>query len=231
SSIGPEGNLSANTNMSFKQFSEDNFSAKVIDALSGGTAREVKAVSKEDQINLLLVLTEELKDQAASSLQTQLGEDCSLVDVENQDDLISKSFSHDIDEEADNLTLQAKLEYSALSYSQNDLDQLLSQAIKEKIPSNFEVSQNSEVEVAPATLNKDNTATIEVAFKAKLIPKIDFTDIKNNLKGKYPNIIQDYLATLPSFIKADIIITPNLPEKLKTLPRITKNILIELKIK
>ncbi|MBU1085198.1 hypothetical protein KKB06_02515, partial [Patescibacteria group bacterium] len=35
SSIGPEGNLSANTNMSFKQFSEDNFSAKVIDALSG----------------------------------------------------------------------------------------------------------------------------------------------------------------------------------------------------
>ncbi|MEA3355429.1 MAG: hypothetical protein U9Q63_03025 [Patescibacteria group bacterium] len=229
SSIGPDGNLSSGVSMSFKQFSEDNYSAKVIDGLSGGIAREVKAVSKEDQATLLLALTSNLKEQAASNLQQKLGAGLSLVDVKDQDDLISKSFSHDIDEETKNLTLQANLEYSALSYNQNDLNLLLQQAIKEKVPSNYEISQNSEVKIAPAILNQNNTATIDVDFKAKLIPKLDFTDIKNNLKGKYPNIIQDYLATLPSFIKADISITPNLPKKIKTLPRVTKNILIELK--
>lgn len=229
-SIGPDGNLPTNTNFSFKQFSEDNYSAKAIDNLSGGTAREVKAVSEEDQANLLQALTVELKEQAAANLTSKLGQDRSLVDVEDQDDLISKTFNHDVDEEADNLTLKASLEYSALSYRQNDLDLLLQQAIREKVPSNYEVSQNSEIEVEPATLNKDNTATIEVTFKAKLIPKLDFTDIKKNLKGKYPNIIQEYLNTLPSFIRADITITPNLPEKLKTFPRSTKNILIELKV-
>ncbi len=228
-SIGPEGNLSAGSILSFQQFSEDDYSVKVIDGLSGGTAREVKAVSQEDQDNLLEALTADLKTQAAEELSSQLGEGMSLVDVEDQDELISKSFNHDIDEEADNLKLDAQLEYSALSYRQADLDLLLQQTIKEKIPDNFQLSNASEIEVQPAELQSDGSATVEVIFKAKLVPKLDFTEIKNNLKGRYPHITQEYLATLPNFIKADIVITPNLPSKLKTLPRLTKNITLEIK--
>lgn len=229
SSIGPDGNLSSGTTMSFKKFSDNNYSAKVIDGLSGGTAREVKAVSEDDQATLLEALTTNLKEQAASDLQSKLGSDRSLVDVEDQDEIMKKSFNHDLDEEADNLKLDAKLEYTALSYKKSHLDLLLEQAIKEKIPDNYEVSQSSEIEIEPAVLNKNNTATIEVTFKAKLIPKLNFTDVKTNLKGRYPNLVQEYLATLPGFISADITITPNLPKKLKTLPRIVKNIIIEIK--
>jgi len=228
-SIGPEGNLSADSKLSFQKFSEDDYYAKVIDGLSGGTAREVKAVSQEDRDNLLEDLTNELKTQAAEDLKSQLGEGMSLVNVEDQDELISKSFNHDVDEEADTLKLDAKLEYSALSYRQNDLNLLLQQTIKEKIPDNFQLSQSSEIEVEPAELQKDGSAVVEVVFKAKLVPKLDFGEIKRNLKGRYPHITQEYLATLPNFVKADIIITPNLPKKLKTLPRVTKNIVIEVK--
>jgi len=228
-SIGPEGNLSASSVLSFQQFSEDDYSVKVIDGLSGGTAREIKAVSQEDQDNLLEALTADLKTKAAEELSSQLGEGLSLVDVEDQDELISKSFNHDIDEEADSLKLDAQLEYSALSYRQADLDLLLQQTIKEKIPDNFQLSNASEIEVKPAELQSDGSATVEVIFKAKLVPKLDFTEIKNNLKGRYPHITQEYLATLPNFIKADIVITPNLPSKLKTLPRLTKNITLEIK--
>ena len=228
-SIGPESNLSKDTQLSFQQFSEDNYLAKVIDGLSGGTSREVKAVSEEDQNNLLLALTAELKDKAAAELKDQIGEDKTLVDVEDQDELISKSFNYDVGEEANNLNLDAKLEYQALSFNQKDLNLLLQQTIKEKIPDNFQLSQNSEIEIEPAKLNKDGTAVVIVIFKAKLIPKLDFTDIKKNIKGRFPHIIEEYLATLPNFIKADIIITPNLPAKLKTLPRITKNITLEIK--
>ncbi len=230
-SIGPDGNLSGGTTLSFKQFSESNYSAKVSDELSGGTAREVKAVSEDDQATLLEALTTDLKQKAASDLRSELGGDRSLVDVEDQDEIMEKSFNRDLNEEADNLKLDAKLEYTALSYRKNDLDLLLQQAIKEKIPDNYEVSASSEIEIEPAVLNKDNTATIEVTFKAKLIPKLDFTDVKTNLKGRYPHLVQEYLATLPGFISADITITPNLPASLKTMPRLTKNILIDIKTK
>jgi hypothetical protein len=230
-SIGPDGNLSGGTNLSFKQFSEDNYSAKTIDSLSGGTAREVKAVSEDDQSTLLENLTADLKEKAASDLKLKLGSDLSLVDVKSQDELIEKSYNHDLDEEADNLKLDAKLQYTALSYRKSDLDLLLKQAIKGKIPDNYEVSQSSEIDIKPAVLNDNLTATIEVTFKAKLIPKLDFTDVKTNLKGRYPHLVQAYLGSLPGFISADITITPKLPQKLKTLPRITKNIIVEIKTK
>lgn len=230
-SIGPNGNLSAGTILSFKQFSDENYSAKTIDGLSGGTAREVKAVSLEDQDSLLEALVADLKQKAANDLQQKLGSELSLVDVKSGGELIEKSFNYDLDEETDNLKLDAKLQYSALSYRKSDLDLLLKQAIKGKIPDNYEVSQSSEIDLQPAILNKDQTATIEVAFKAKLIPKLDFNDVKINLKGRYPDLVQAYLASLPGFISADIAITPNLPKQLKTLPRVTKNIIVEIKTK
>jgi len=228
-SIGPEANFSSGTRFSFKQFSDDDYYAKTPNGLSNGSAREIKAVSDDDKQNLLKNLAQDLKLKAEEQLHQQVGSDRTLVDVHIEDKLISKQFNHDVDEEADSLTLEAKLEYTALSYSQNDFDILLQQAVKEKIPDNFQLSETSETNIEPAEMEKNNTAVIDVTFKAKLIPKLDFAEIKKNLTGRYPSIIQEYLATLPNFVRADIIIKPNLPKKLKTLPRVSKNIFIEVK--
>jgi len=228
-SIGPEANFSSGTRFSFKQFSDDDYYAKTPNGLTGGSAREVKAVSDNDKQNLLKNLAQDLKLKAEEQLHQQVGSDRTLVDVQIEDKLISKQFNHDVDEETDNLTLEAKLEYTALSYSQNDFDILLKQAVKEKIPDDFQLSETSETDMEPAEMQKNNTAVIDITFKARLIPKLDFTEIKKNLTGRYPSIIQEYLATLPNFVRADIIIKPNLPKKLKTLPHVSKNIFIEVK--
>lgn len=228
--IGSDSNLAADSRLSFKQFSEDDYYAKT-SGLSGGSSQEVKAVSQADQDKLLASATTELINKAQIELQTRQGGDKTLVEVQDQEKLISKKFNHKVDEKADTLVLEAKLEYTALSYNQKDLQLLLNEAVKEKIPENFQVSDSSEVELEPAQLNKDKTATILVAFKAKLLPKLDLVAIKKQLKGHYPATIQDYLTSLPNFLNADIIIKPNLPAGLKTLPHVTKNILLEVKSK
>jgi len=227
-SIGPESNLAADTKLTFKQFSEDDYYAKVDGGLSGGTAREVKAVSEEDQAVLLDEITADLQQKAEADLQSKLGDDRQLVDLKDQDQLITKTYNHDVGEEADSLTLAAKLAYTALAYRQNDLQLLLQAVFKDKIPENFQLSQSSQIDLQPTALNSNDTADVNVIFKAQLIPKIDFQDFKNNIKGKYPHIIEEYLTSLPGFIKADITITPKLPDKLKTLPRVAKNITVEI---
>lgn len=228
--IGSDSNLSAGSQLSFKQFSEDDYYAKT-SGLSGGTSQEVKAVSQADQDKLLAAATTELISKAQTELQSRLGGDKALVTVEDQEKFISKKFNHAVNEKADTLVLEAKLEYTALSYSQKDLQLLLNEAVKEKIPENFQVSDSSETELEPARLNKDKTATIQAAFKANLLPKLDLEAIKKQLKGHYPAAIQDYLTSLPSFLSADIIIKPNLPSGLKTLPHVAKNIVLEVKSK
>jgi hypothetical protein len=227
--IGPDGNLSADSKLSFQQFSADDFSAKTEAGLSGGTAREVKAVSQEDQDNLLQSLSDELKLKAEQELQAQLGDNMVLVEVEIKDQLTAKQFNHAVGEEADSLKLEAKLEYTALSFRQNDLQLLLHESVKEKIPDGFQLADTSELNQEPAKMNPDGTATINFSYTAQLLPKLDFSQIKKNLVGRYPSAIQGYLASLPGFIRADIVITPNLPAKLKTLPRLSKHIVIELK--
>lgn len=228
--IGIDSNLAADTQLAFKQFSEADYSAKT-SGLSGGTSQEVKAVSQADQDKLLTAATTELISKAQTELQSRLGGDKALVTVEDQEKFISKKFNHAVNEKADTLVLEAKLEYTALSYSQKDLQLLLNEAVKEKIPENFQVSDSSEIELEPARLNKDKTATIQAAFKANLLPKLDLEAIKKQLKGHYPAAIQDYLTSLPSFLSADIIIKPNLPSGLKTLPHVAKNIVLEVKSK
>jgi len=228
--IGPESNLSAGSRLSFKQFSEDDYYAKT-SGLSGGTSQEVKAVSQVDQDKLLAAITTELINKAQTELQSRQGGDKTLVSIQDQEKFISKKFNHAVNEKADTLVLEAKLEYTALSYNQKDLQLLLNEAVKEKIPENFQVSDSSETKLEPAKLNKDKTATIQVAFKAKLLPKLDLEAIKKEIKGHYPAAIQDYLTSLPSFLSADIIIKPNLPSGLKTLPRVAKNILLEVSSK
>ena len=227
-SIGPEGNYSSDSKLTFKQFSEEDFSAKTETGLSGGTAREVKAVSQQDQDELLEILTVDLKNKAAADLKQQLGAGLALIEVDAGQKVISKTFNHDVGEEADSLRLAVKLEYTGFSYSLSDLNLLLQQAVKEKIPDNFQISTASQTEIEPAVLISDSQAKIDVSFKSQLIPKLDFSEIKKNLTGRYPNVIQEYLATLPNFVRADIKITPNLPDKLKTLPRVTKNIIIDV---
>jgi len=228
--IGPDSNLSAESRLSFKQFSENDYYAKT-SGLSGGTSQEVKAVSQADQDKLLAAITTELINKAQTELQSRQGGDKILVSIQDQEKFISKKFNHAVNEKADTLVLEAKLEYTALSYNQKDLQLLLSEAVKEKIPENFQVSDSSETKLEPAKLNKDKTATIQAAFKAKLLPKLDLEAIKKQIKGHYPAAIQDYLTSLPSFLSADIIIKPNLPSGLKTLPRVTKNILLEVNSK
>lgn len=227
-SIGPEGNLSSGSKLAFKQFSEDDYYAKT-SGLSGGTAREVKAVAVADQTELLNSLIAELQQQAETELGNQLGLDKALVELESNDQNITKNYNHKVGEEAENLKLTAKLEYNALAYNKTDINQVLSESIKPKIPENFILGSGFETKIAPASLEDSGQAKLSIELQAVLVPKIDFVEIKQNLKGRYPDLVNAYLATLPSFVRAEITITPNLPEKLKTLPHSAKNIFIEIK--
>lgn len=223
SNIGPESNLAADARLTFKQFSEDDYYTKS-SGLSGGTAREVKAVSEDDLADLEAALTSDLTTTAKNELQQSLGSDQVLIERENGLVLADKNFSQAADEAADNLTLRGQLNYEGIVYRQAELDLLLKEAIKTKIPENFVISEFSGLKLGAVA-----DMTLSISYEAKLLPRLDFNEIKKNLHGRYPDKVEEYLVSLPQFVSADIQITPNLPKALKTLPRVTKNISLEIK--
>jgi len=72
---------------------------------------------------------------------------------------------------------------------------------------------------------------LKLNSKADLTPKLDLEVIKNNLVGKKPAIGKTYLNNLSNVESFEAKITPRLPEKLVTFPRVVKKIDIEVELR
>jgi hypothetical protein len=221
--IGPESNLAADSRLSFRRFSEDDYYAKTA-GLSGGTAREVKAVAAADAADLEAALTEELVEQAKAELLASLGGGQQLLEREDHLKLIDKNFSAAAGEPADELALSGQLDYQGLVYRQAELELLLQAAVKTKIPENFVIG-----EFGALTLGKIKDMKLAVDFEVKLLPRLDFFELKNNLRGRSLKLAEAYLTGLPQFVSAEIKILPGWAKTLKTLPHQAANIDLEVK--
>ena len=125
-------------------------------------------MAASDQTELLAALTQELQQRAATELSAQLGADKALVELDSADQNITKNYNHKVGEEADNLKLTAKLAYNALSYNQADLNRLLSEFIKSKIPDNFTLGSGLDPKIAPATLRSNGQADLDISLQGRL---------------------------------------------------------------
>jgi len=227
--IGPEYNLDKGTELSFKSYTSSKYSAKTDEGFSGGTSRDIQAVSEEDQQSLLTKLTDQLKSESRETLEAgsdnqEVFEEGIVVQV------LEENFDKEIGDEAENLNLNLKLKLSALSFSKNDLNGLLMNSLSESLPDDFQLKTEDIETVVDEVEIEKGEATIKLVAKAKLLPKYDVVELRDNLTGKYPSLVLDYLKTLPNFAKADISISPRLPGKLSTLPRVKEKIKIKLEI-
>ncbi|OGD61888.1 hypothetical protein A2160_00815 [Candidatus Beckwithbacteria bacterium RBG_13_42_9] len=228
SDIGPEYNLSGGTEFSFKDYGTSKYSAKTDSGLSGGSSREIRAVSENDQKNLLQKLTDQLKADAQNKLQTQAGQDKIVLESGMSVETVKKSFDKKVGDESDQETLSLSLRLTALTLSRNDLNTFLLKALSGSLTNDFQLkTEDIKTDIQDVTVDQEK-ATIKLVARAKLLPVYDLEAVRDNLVGKYPPLVQSYLATLPNFAKADIKIVPKLPGKLGTLPRLKDKITIKV---
>ena len=230
--IGSEGNLAAGTEFSIANFSKSDYVAKNEEAFSGGTSREVQVVAKEDQEKLVEELTQELKSKALEELQKKVSSEKKLIEESLASKIEEKSFDKKVGEEGDELSLNLKISFSALTFSEKDFQEFAEKEIKKAIPSGFEYKpEETETEFAFKNITKEGIAVFDAYFKASLFPVLELEAIKKNLAGKYPEIGQAYLGSLPQVDSYEAKIYPRFPGKLATFPRIAKNIKIEIRKK
>ena len=70
-------------------------------------------------------------------------------------------------------------------------------------------------------------AGFDVRVAANLLPSIDPKEVAKKIAGKYPNLAENYLSSIPGFVRAEFRIKPLLPGKLGTLPHVAGNMSIE----
>ncbi|TSC53859.1 MAG: Uncharacterized protein LiPW31_295 [Microgenomates group bacterium LiPW_31] len=229
--IGTEGNLASGTEFSIGNFSRSDFIAKNEEALGEGTSREVQVVAKEDQEKLLAELTEELKTRAIDELSKTTASDQKIIAESLTSGIIEKNFSFDVGQETSELKLNLKVEFVVLSFSEDELKNIIEDEVGKTVPAGFEYKhEESETSFSLEKVTKEGVAIFSVHLKANLVPKFDLEKMKKDLAGKYPDLAKQYFDNLPNIEGSEIKIRPSLPRRLATLPKLAKNIKIEIKV-
>ena len=229
--IGAEFNVSANTQFQFDDYSSASYEAKNDSDLTGGTSREVQAISQDDIDGLLREIEADLKQQAEEKLQAQEGPGRKVLIDGAEMEIVTKDISGDVGVEAQKVSAKLRVKMQTVAYEEQDLMDIIQEAVSESIPDGFQLNQEeSKIEIKDIDF-QDPAVKMTIVYKVILTPKIDEQEIRQNLKGKYPNLVESYFSTLPNFSKAQIEITPeSLPVRLKRFPRKTENIAIEVKV-
>lgn len=223
--IGAQHNLAGGASFKVGNYSINDIEAKNETAFSGGSSREISAVSADDAKILQDELEEELKEKAANELTLKLSEDKVIIPESISATASSRNFSNKVGDEASSLKLSLTLDASALAVDKNQLLNLAMEALKDKVPEGF-VLREEQVEVEFGGKKEENGVyQFSGSIEANLLPEIDPEGIAKKVAGKYPAVAEEVLLReIPSFVRAEIRIRPHLPGRLGSLPRLSKHI-------
>ena len=227
--IGAQYNLASGTSFSVSNFSTGDIEAKNDSSFSGGTSREISAISENDLSDLGDDLNDELIEKAEKELGENLDSGLVLIDESLYWNDLNKEFSGKVDDEADTLKLALELDVVVVAVDKKSLNQISLNLLKDKVPEGFVLREEQIKTDFDFEEKEDGVYIVEVMITANLLPITNPDEIAEKISGKYPAIAQKYLnEDVAGFVRAEIIFKPKLPGKLGTLPRLTKNIQVEV---
>ena len=224
-SIGSEYNLVKDEVFKVGNYPKADVDASTSDNLSGGTSRQISAVSEEDRKKILEELTSELMDEANGKLNEKITSDQVLVEVSINNEIEEEDYSNKVGDEATNLKLALTLKVKSTVVSKSELLEISKKSLEGKIPSGFVLRDD---QITYDFKESDEEGSFDVRIFANLLPNIDPLDVSKKIVGKYPNLAESFLGSVPGFVRAEFRIKPLLPGKLGTLPHLVKNISVEI---
>ncbi len=226
--IGAEYNLAKEEIFKVGNYPKSEVDATSESDFSGGSSKEITAVSLEDRDLLEEELKDELTQEGRKKLEENLSEGEIFIPESIASEIDDKNFSGKVGDEASTLKLSISLRLKAISISREDFVGLAKGILNEKVPKGYSL-RNDQIDAKFNLSEKEEEKrTFEVTFEANLLPEINFDETLKAIAGKYPHLADEYLNTIPGFSRAEIRIKPRLPSRLETLPHVVKNISIEV---
>jgi len=226
--IGAEYNLAQDETFSIGNYPKADVDAVASADFSGGSSRQILAVSQEDVDNLKEDLIDELLIKAKGELKSGLPAGAILIEESEEYTIKDSDYSDKQGDEAENVSLSLDLAVTALSAEQKDLVEIANSVLEGKIPDGF-VLRESQIDTDfQVTDETGGVYEVETVFNVNLLPEVNPEDIAKKILGKYPPLAQEYLVTVPGFRRAEISLRPKFPGRLGTLPHVLKNLTVEL---
>jgi hypothetical protein len=206
SAVGPEGNVEANKDFTFKDYNSGILIARNEQPLAGGTSKEVTVVSRADYDTLLKLLTADLIEKAKAELASSVSGKDRMIDQTVKTAVKEKQYVEEIDQEVKDLHGTLTVSVSAYTYNEEDVKTLLSGVAEQDIPSGYSVNPGrTTVTIGNITVAKDGKMTAKATLSTDAIPTIDATAIKKTIAGKKLTDVEGELKAIPGVASAEFV--------------------------
>jgi len=228
SEIGSDYNLAKDTSFTIDDQPESLYLVKNKQDFSGGTSREILAVSEADYDSLKKELVSKLEEEVKSDLLSQIVDNDLAVEETLAVETVSFDTDSEIGDESDSLQGTLKVRASILVFSKSDLAFFADEVLRKKLdsglkidPDSFSFSFNPEQSEAGAWAG-------DFEVKAKAYPNIDTDGLRETIKGKTKKLAKEKLKLFPRVYRFQI---GNRPSFLRFWPLVSfssDNILISV---
>jgi len=226
--IGAQYNLAKGEVFSVGNYSRAMVAGTTVADFTGGSSQEIAAVSKDDQTNLENDLKGELVQNAKNDVLAKVSSNQIFVDDLAGLDITSENFDHKVNDSADSLKLSLTLSATGLAADKVKLLDYAKGVLKDKIPSGY-LLNGDQIDFKFAYMGQQNGRySYNVTIGANFLPQIDTQKLIGQIAGKTPAVVENYLDSVPGFSRVAVTLNPKFPGPLGTLPRITKNITLEV---
>lgn len=230
SEIGAEYNLASGTTFTVSNYSNADMEATNESAFSGGTSREVSAVSDSDQKNLLKDLQSEIEDKLNQELANNVSSDLMMINESISYSVTNKEFDKKIGDEGSSFSLNLEIEAEGVAVKKSDIEELGLKYLKENVPEGYTLKGDQIEPNFTYVGSEDGTYDIKLLVSANLLPQINIDNIRKNISGKFPDVAEKYMSSnVPGFDRTVIKFnTLRFPGRLGTLPHVLNNIEISV---
>jgi len=184
--IGAEGNLPAETKFKVGDFSDSTYEAYSVGALSGGSSRELRVVSENDQAQLLAEVKKKILENAAQKFKDESTADGQKTFVSTGNlTVLEAKYSAKVGDETKTLTLDLSAQVQAIAYQNEDLRPLADYVLNDLVPEGFVmINKDPEILSAVDTTASGSSVVIAANISSKAVPKIDLEALKKEIMGQ-----------------------------------------------
>lgn len=222
--IGAEYNLAKDEIFKVGSYPKADIDAIATADLTGGSSREISAVSADDAKSLLDSLTDELTSQAKKNLLAETPESGVFIDDSLIATASSKVFSSKVGDEASNLKLSLGLKANALVIVKADLVALAKKILTGSAPAGFSLSEDN----LGFNFTRLENNRFSLKITANFLPDEDLTILTKKILGKGRASVEEKFSSIPGFSRAEIKIKPNFHGLLRTIPLVSKNVSVKI---
>ncbi len=226
--IGAEYNLAKGEVLTVGNYPKSEVDALVESDFTGGSSREIVAVSPDDLSSLEESLTKELEEQGKEKISGEVSAGKIFVKEALESKVEEKDFDHKEGDEASTVKLNLKLKVTGLLISKDSLDEISKKALESQVPEGFVLRKEQVDTQFILEGEEEGVWNFKLIFNANLLPEANPNEIARQISGRTPAQAKEYLSKIPGYSKAEIKLRPPFPGKLGRIPYVKQHISIEL---